>query len=267
MLEEQEGLIEEVLLCVSVHVRVLSEIFRTKMKKARANVYNYDDSPVGEIELSKIADLLLHQRYMVVRDQYVVDLISDQRFMDDKSQLGLKISFPEYVEEVQRAVDGLTMNDLVGVLRGATERLSSSSNVKDIVFLTQNLYTLGGFVVEEGTPIAGGPLKRILDGVATRIAKKSQPNPQPGAVRHFQVTFRSPRFQLEPDLNDKQIRVTIQVNGADEHLVLGYEEFFSELSKAHGHMSLMSSSLRDASRRPLTVQPKPSRSKPKHSGP
>jgi len=195
----------------------------------------------GNIELSNIANLLLHQRYMVIRNGYVVDLISDEQFMTDKPQLGLKISFPEYVEEVVRALNGLTVKDLVGVLWGATKRLSSSSDVKDIVFLTQNLYTLGGFVVEEGSPIAGGPLKPILDRVATQIAKRNQPHTQRDLVLQLHLLFRTPRFQLEPDLNDKRIRVTVNVNGVDERIVLGYEEFFSELSKAHGNVSLMSS--------------------------
>ena len=241
ILAEQEDLIEEVLLSISVPVRVLSEIFRSKMKKAKVNVYDYDGNRVCNIELSKIADLLLHQRYLVVRDEYVVDLISDARFMADTPQMGLKISFPEYTEAVQRALDGLTVNDLVGALRSATRRLSSSSSIKDIVFLTQNLYTLGGFLVEEGSPIASGPLKVILDRVATQVAKKRQPHPRPGSVQHFRLMFRAPRLQLEPDLNDKQIRVTVEVNGTTEKLSLGYEDFFSEVSTAHGNTSLMAS--------------------------
>ena len=240
ILDEQEDLIEDVLLAISVYVRMLSEIFPGRMKKARANVYDYDGKRVDSIELSKIADLLLHQRYMVIRNEHVVDLISDERFMADKPQLGLKISFPEYVEQVERALNGLTVKDLVGKLWGETKRLSTSSNVKDIVFLTQNLFTLGGFVVHEESPIAGRPLKPILDRVARQVAQRSRLRTSPETTVPVRLAFRSPRFQLEPDLNDKRIRITVEVNGKEERLVLGYKQFFSEVSKAHGNMRLRS---------------------------
>ena len=55
-----------------------------------------------------------------------------------------------------------------------------------------------------------------------------------------QLVFRTPRFQLEPDLNDKRIRVTVEVNGKQEQLVLGYEDFFSSVANAHGSMKLSS---------------------------
>ena len=240
ILDEQEDVIEEVLLCISVYVRVLSGIFPKKLSKAKVNVYDYDGSRIDNIELSEIANLLLHQRYILIRNEYVVDLITDERFMSDRPQLGLKISFPEYVAQVERTLNELTVGDLVGKLWGATKRLSSSSNIKDIVFLTQNLYTLGGLVVEDGAPIVGGPLKPILDRVAAQVAKRSRAGRRRKAVE-VRLAFRTPRFYLEPDLNDKRIRVSVEVNGTREELVLGYEDFFSEVSKAHGNMRLRSS--------------------------
>lgn len=244
ILDAQDELIEDVLLSVSVYVRVLSEIFPSKMKRAKAHVYDYDDKRVDTIELSDIANLLLHQRYIVIRGEHVVDLISDEQFMSEKAQLGLKISFPEYVAEVERALNGLTVKDLIGKLWGETKRLSTSSSVKDIVFLTQNLFTLGGFVVDEGSPIAGGPLKPILDRVANQFLQSLTPQPAPGKEAQVQLVFRTPRFQLEPDLNDKRVRVTVEVNGKQEQLVLGYEDFFSSVANAHGNMKLSSSGVK-----------------------
>ena len=245
--EEQEALLEDVLLITSVNVRVLSEIFPSKMKRAKVNVYDYDGARIDNIELSRIADLLLHNRYMMIRDQYVVDLISDEKFMSDRPQLGLKVDFAEYLGEVQRTLEALTVNDLIGKLRGATKRLSSSSNVKDIVFLTQNLYTLGGLVMTDGERVDEGPLKSILNRVAVRILEAG-PKPVAGETRRLALVFAAPRFTLEPDLDDKRIRVRVQVNGKPEELVMGYEEFFSEISKAHGDGKLLPSIRHPASR-------------------
>ena len=238
--DEQDTLVEEVLLIVSVNIRVLSEIFQSKMKRAKVKVYDYDGACVDNIELSRIADLLLHNRYIMIRDQYVVDLISDEKFMSDKPQLGLKIDFAEYLGKVQHALEDLTVNDLIGRLRGATKQLSSSSNIKDIVFLTQNLYTLGGLVMTDSSRVEEGPIKSILDRVALRILEAG-PKSVPGETRQLALVCGAPRFCLEPELDDKQIRIRVQVNGKPEELVMGYEDFFSEVSRAHGDARLLSS--------------------------
>lgn len=136
-------------------------------------------------------------------------------------------------------IDELTVNDLIGKLRAATKRLSSSSNVKDIVFFTQNLYALGGLVVTSGARIAEGPLKSVLDRVALRVLEKTA-KLREGEEKEIALVLQSPRFTLEPDLDDKQIRMTVQVNGKPETLVMGYEELFAEVSKAHGDRKLRS---------------------------
>ena len=38
--------------------------------------------------------------------------------------------------------------------------------------------------------------------------------------------FSTPRFYLEPNLNQKQIRIQMQVNGQDERMVMDYERFY-----------------------------------------
>lgn len=237
ILDEQEQLVEDVLIAVSVNVRILGEIFRARMNKAKVGVYDYDGANAGRITLKAIADLLLHNRYLLVKGDEVVDLISDQASLLGKPQLGLKIKVDEYLNEVQGTLDDLTINDLIGVLRGAVKRLSASSDVKDKVFVIQNLYTLGGLVVTDGASIDGGPLKTIMDRVALEIIERMQPRAREVRVN---LLFTSPRFGLEPDLNDKKIGVSVKVNGKDESLVMGYEEFFSMLSSAHGETRLRS---------------------------
>ncbi len=240
ILDEQDELIEDVLLAISVNIRILSEIFPRKLRKHKVRVYDYDDGEVGKIELSKIANLLLHNRYLLIRGDQVVDLMSDERFLADKPQMGLKINFPEYISEVEKVVTGLTVKDLIGKLRSMTELLSTSSSMKDIVFLTQNLYTLGDSVVGDPKPIDGGPLKTILDRVVRKDIDRMYPNPSAsiGVSITAAVTFRTPRFYLEPDLRHKQIRTQVEVNGSPESLVLDYDEFFREVSKASGNATL-----------------------------
>ncbi len=241
ILDEQEDLIEDVLVSVSVHVRILSEIFPKKLRSHKVQVYDYDDNVVDSIGLSEIANLLVHSRYLVIKDEFVVDLISDQKFMTQHPQTGLKINFLEYRQEVYRAVFGITVKDLVTVLWQWTTSLSSSSSVKDIMFLTQNLYTLGGFVVGTNIPVDTGPLKTILDRVADEhLKKRFAENPKLRKSKRLveSVVFSTPRFGLEPDLNQKQIRIKMQVNGKDEELVMDYERFYKQVLAASGNTKL-----------------------------
>ncbi|MXZ08586.1 MAG: hypothetical protein F4Y79_04005 [Gemmatimonadetes bacterium] len=239
ILDEQEDLIEDVLLSISVNIRILSEIFSQILKGSKVNVYDYDDGCIGKIELSGIADLLVHNRYILVKDHYIVDLISDKKFMAKNSQIGLKINFLEYISEVEKVVNSITVKDLITTLWGLTKKLSASSNIKDIIFLTQNLYTLGGFVVGSAVSIDSGPLKTILDRAAKKHLKKMYPgNSAPEGHQTVNVVFSTPRFYLEPDLDQKQIRIKMQVNGNHETLVMGYEKFFREVSKASGNRKL-----------------------------
>ena len=149
--------------------------------------------------------------------------------MAGRPQTGLKISFPEYVAEVRLAVEGITVRNLINKLRQMTRQLSASSNVRDIVFLTQNLYTLGGFVVGTDARIESGPVKTILDRVTREHIERSFPR-RPGSkgTESFDVAvvFGMPRFYLEPNLDRKQVRIEMKVNRRNETLVMDCEEFF-----------------------------------------
>ena len=244
VIEEQERLSEDVLLAVSVHLRVLSEIFPCKMSAAKASVYDYNGKPVGEIELSDIASLLLHNRYVAIKEDHIVDLISDKRFMSNKPQLGLKVSLPEYEDAVRQALDALTVRDLMEMLRDRTRAVSSSSSVKDIVFLTQNLYTLGGLVANDDMG-KSRPFRRDVERVVRRYARERGEMPARGEPKRTTILFRAPRFGLEPNLDRKQIRMTIEVNGRDEELLIESEDFFSEMLAAYSNTKLRSSFLRE----------------------
>ena len=240
IMDEQEELIEDILLAISVHIRVLSEIFPQQLRCYTVKVLDYDTEYVGEIELKEIANLLVHQRYLLVKTPHVIDLISDRRFMSDQPQMGLKVDIYEYLENVQRVIDELTISNLIEKLLQMTSELSPSTNIKDIVFLIQNLYALGDSFMGEGGTSVDGPLKPILNRVANAIFEKMYPGDSlPRNVTiPTHLTFTTPRFLLEPDLDNKQIRTTTYVNGTPEALTLDYEEFFAEVLKAAGSQPL-----------------------------
>lgn len=245
IIDEQEELIEDVFLTTSVYVRILSEIFPQKFKKSKVRVYDYDGQSVAQIELSQITDLLVHNRYICIQTPYILDLLSDDKFLSKKPQMGLKINALEYFSEMEKVVNSITIKDLGTKLWGMAKQLSASSNIKDIIFLTQNLYTLGGSVVGSDMNMNSSPLNNILNRVAIQYHERMYPassTRKPTEV-HVSLFFGTPRFYLGPDLDQKQIRIEMLVGSnrealVSETLVIGYKEFFSGVIKASGNRKL-----------------------------
>ena len=233
---EQEELLEDVLLSVSLNVRILSEIFPKLFEKAKVSVYNYDNAFLQKIDLHRISDLFAHNRYIIVKGHYLVDLISDEKFLVDRPQLGLKINILEYLEEVEAVINSITVKDLITKLWGSIRALSAESSIKDIIFVIQNLYLLGELTLDADTDTTDGPLKTILDNVLERHIQQTGWLNRATAGDQFNArySFTSPKLYLEPELEHKQIRMVTEVNGERESLVMGYEEMFRELLKVSG---------------------------------
>ena len=234
IMNEQERLFEEVLTMVSVNLRRLSEIFpKGKFKNNQIAVYDYEDNKVANIELTEIANLLLHNRYIAINGQYVTDLFSDLKFMSGLPKMGFKFDFIEYVDEVKNMIDGITVGDLAKKLQQEIGKLSTQSGMKDILFVFQNLYSFGRAIIDKD-----GPLMHIMKDVATRYTKSRRP--KSGGMK-VALAFTEPKVYLNPDLNKKQIRIDVTVNDKKETINMAYNTFFREVIKALGDKQLASS--------------------------
>ena len=249
IIEEQDALIEEVVLITSIHVRQLHEIFPS-LKKFRVAVYDYEGRPAGRTSLKHVGDLMAHTRYIAIRDGRIVDLMSNKKHLAHH-QTGLQLDFMEYLRCVIELVESITVKRLATMLRGRVKKLSVSSPISDIIFLMQNLYTLGGFVIKHGTPVSP-PVRTILDQLAPDLYEQElhARGLPAGSAATIQAVFTNPKFQFEGNLEDKKIKTVMTVNGQTETLVTGYEQFFQDVTTAAGKNSLLSltTSLRPASK-------------------
>ncbi len=237
--DEQDRLIEEVLLATSMHVRRLFELFPEKREEFQVAVYDYEGQPVSRLPLRDIGNLMAHNRYIAIRDSRVVDLMSDQRSLVDGFRTGLQFDFIEYLRGVSDFVASITVEDLAAVLLERIGELSPSSDIGDIVFLLQNLYTLGGFVVDTRSPLSG-PVKAILDRMVPDLYEQQRQamGLPAGSAVIMQAAFTTPRFEFEGSLEDKKIRTSVTVNGQTETLDTGYEQFFRDVVAAAGTTKL-----------------------------
>ena len=84
-------------------------------------------------------------------------------------------------------------------------------------------------------------MKAILDKVADdHLKKRIAKNPKLRKAKRLvdSVVFGTPRFYLEPDMNQKQIRIQMQVNGQSERMVMDYEKFYKRVLAASGSTKL-----------------------------
>ena len=243
IIDEQDDLFEEVLFLSSMYVRILAEQFPSKDDQFTVTVYDYDDLPVEQLSVSNIGNLMAHNRYIAIRDDRVADLMSDRRYLSGDPQTGLNIKFAEYASRVSEFLESFTVRDLVEKLDQMTRELSSSSEVRDIIFLVQNLYTLGGLVMAAPSP-PSGPVKAILDRVAPRLyeQRKLQLGTAAASPIDIRAEFTTPRFYLDGDLLDKKIKTSMIVNGNREELLMGYEQFFEMIKQSAGETKLYGNS-------------------------
>ena len=238
IIDEQDALIEEVVLTTSIYVRQLHEVF-PNLKKFQLTVYDYDGNNAGQASLKHVGDLMAHTRYIAIRDGRIVDLMSNKKHLAHH-QMGLHLDFIEYLRCVAELVESITVERLATMLRGRVKKLSRSSSINDIIFLMQNLYTLGGFMVEADSPLSP-PVRAILDQLAPdlyeqELQAKSLPA---GSATTIQTVFTNPKFQFEGNLEDKRIKTSMTVNGQTETIVTGYEQFFQDVIAAAGNNSLL----------------------------
>ena len=247
IIDEQDILTEEVVLITAIYVRQLHEIF-SSLGKFQVVVYDYEGKPAGRTSLKHVGDLMAHNRYIAIHNGRIVDLMSDKKHLA-QHQTGLQINFIEYLRCVSDLVESITVERLATMLQKRIRKLSPPSPIRDIIFLMQNLYTLGGFIVEAGKPLSA-PVRAILDQLAPDLYEQEiQAKGLPaGSAATIQAVCTKPKFQFEGNLQDKKIKTFITVNGQTETHVTDYQQFFGEVVAAAGDTKLCGES-------PLLVVP------------
>ena len=236
ILDEQEELMENCLLTISNYLRLLADFFPHKIDKRKVKVFNYEKEFVDYLRLRWAANMIVHQRYLVIRDNDIVDLISDNHFMADNPQMGLSINFSEYIQEVFNFVSELDIADLIDVLKEHTDKLKSSSDIKDIILIMQNLHSIGEILMRSGKHNEG-----IIGELLRKITKKylNRPNMEIGKTYSINLSVHTPRFLLLEDMENKKIRASINMpDGNEESKIITLDHFYKDFLKNYGNVKL-----------------------------
>ena len=241
VLQEQEERLEETIMLMLLNLRTLLDILSGKGDR-KIDVYDYEDKLAGETSLREIANLLMHHRYFVVRGEYLHDLFSGDFQLTSQQRFGSKIKLTELFDEMFNCLSGIRVRDFVGVLRSQLERLTIDSEMKDIVFLIQNIHSLWYIMQERFTDSRFSEVmdllfrevqKRHIDSIKKRTGNRA-------GVYSFRFTYTTPRFKIDEDLSARRIVMQLTVSGRHEEFKFGYEEFFKVLTKVYGDDPLLS---------------------------
>ena len=239
VLQEQEERLEETIMLMLLNLRTLLDILSGKGDR-KIDVYDYEDKLAGETSLREIANLLMHHRYFVVRGEYLHDLFSGDAQLTSQQRFGSKIKLTELFDEMFNCLSGIRVRDFVGVLRSRLERLTINSEMKDIVFLIQNIHSLTFIMQERFTDSRSSVVTDLLfREVHKRYFDKIEETP--GITKwNYSFAFGKPEFKIDDELSERRIAMTIQIDGKSETFKFGYEEFFGVLTEVYGEDPLLS---------------------------
>ncbi len=249
--------VTNVLLLLSSQTRNLFQLY-PRFNKRCISQFDYEGNKVGSISLKELFDYFVHNRYLFVDGEHVVDLFSDKlspKSSISKTFMGYKISWREYIDAIRSVTGDVKMRDLTGLLRGRLKKLSSSSSHKDIIFLTQNLESFSSLLAMK---IPDERYKFMLNLMFDERANQNLASigERNESVKQIVTFFTAPHVKIHEKLSDKKFTIRVRCKFAlcenheqpvkaeelDVHSIdVGYEQFFDLVDSAFGDDSLLSS--------------------------
>ena len=238
-LYKQDEIIKDAVLLSGQHVRTLLEVFSGKGNRI-VPTYDYEGNPTDGVSMQQLIHTLCHHRYFVVSEGFISDIFSGQDTRGLPDMFGTKIKCGEILTEVIDFLDGITVNDFVGMLRGRLEGLTIDSKTKDIIFAHQNVYALTEVVRHRVEDVRFSPFRNYLFGQWTADENREIEAARVGkSTVVLERRFNLPRFKMGPHLNAKVIEMSIAINDKQERFEFSQQEFFEKLTATCGNESII----------------------------
>ena len=238
-LYKQDQIIKDAVLLSALSVRTLVDIFSGKGNRI-VPTYDYEGNPTNGVSMQQLFHALCHHRYCVVSGGSVHDIFSGQDTPGLPDMFGTKVKVEDLFNEVIGFLEGITVNDFVGMLRGRLQGLSIDSKPRDIIFAHQNVYALTEVVRHRVEHARFSPFRNYLFSQCT-----ADENREVEAARRSTSTvvlrrrFNLPRFKMGTDLDAKVIEMSITINDEQEKFEFSQQEFFERLTATCGNESII----------------------------
>ncbi|MYG41129.1 MAG: hypothetical protein F4201_10020 [Nitrospira sp. SB0677_bin_15] len=246
--------VTNILLLISSQTRNLFQLYN-RFNNRCISQFDYEGNEAGSIPLNELFNYFVHNRYLFVDGEYVVDLFSDKfapKSSISQTFMGYKIKWREYIDAIRGVTDDIRIKDLTGLLRGRIKSLSSNSPHKDIVFLVQNLESFSNLLA---TKIPDKRYEFMLNLLFDKRATQALADLGERKGRFKQVvTFTAPHIKIHQELNEKKFTVQVRCcfalhnddeqrakkEALDDHSIdVDYDRFLALVDNTFGDDSLV----------------------------
>ena len=237
-LYKQDEIIKDAVLLSGLHVRTLVDLFSGKGNRI-VPTYDYERNPTDGVTMQRLFHALCHHRYCVVSGGVLSDVFSGQDTPGLPDMFGIKIKSEELLTGVIGFLDGITVNDFVGMLRGRLEGLTIDSKPRDIIFAHQNVYALTEVVRDRLGDARFLPFLDYLFSQFTAEESREIEVARGKSTLLLERRFNPPRFNMGTELDAKVIEMNITINDKRERFELSQQEFFERLTATCGNESII----------------------------
>lgn len=237
-LYRQDEIIKDAVLLSALSVRTLLEIFSGKGNSI-VPTYDYEGNPTNGVSMQQLFHTLCHHRYCVVSHGFLCDIFSgdDTRGLPD--EFGTKVKVAELLDEVIGFIEGITVNDFVGMLRSRLEGLTLDSKTRDIIFAHQNVYALADLVRYRLEDTRFTPFVNYLFSRFTADESRKMEASRGNFMVRLERKFNAPSFKIGPDFGARVIEMNITINEKQETFEFSQQEIFEKLTATCGKESLI----------------------------
>ncbi len=236
---QQDEIIKDAVLLSVSHVRTLMEILGGKGNRIMST-YDYEGNPTTGVSMQQLCHALSHHRNCVVSGGFICDIFSGQDTRGLPDMFGTKIKVEELMRKVIEFLEGITINDFVGVLRGKLQALNIDSKPRDVIFVHQNVYALTEVVRYRLAESSFLPFRNYLFSQLTADESRELVAAGKKSAVRLERRFNLPRFKVGSDLDAKVIETSITINEKQEKFELSQQDFFEKLTATCGNESMIS---------------------------
>ena len=237
-LYQQDEIVKDAILLSAPHMRTLLELLSSKGNRD-VPTYDYEGTLTGSVTIHQLFHALSHHRYCVVSAGFVCDIFSREDTPGLPDFFGTKVKVEELLSESIGFLEGITVNDFVGILRGWLERLTIDSKPKDIIFAHQNVYAVAEVVKTRIGDASFSPFQNYLFSQYTPHEIQKIEEAKGSSEIWLERRFNQPRFKMGSDLGARVIEMAININDKQEKFEFSQREFFEKLSATCGKESLI----------------------------
>ena len=221
------------LILLSVQSRNLFELFPRLSGDMRIMVS--DGKITKKMKIRELMVHFIHNRYLFLDGEDVHNLFPYKPRPSapiNSTFLGYKFNWIEYMGVISCMAKELTINDLVGFLRGKLQKLSLNTPYGDMVSLLQNIHSLSNIMVSKiGDPRYNDMFELIFDEEIASVLRGIEPGKEKQRTLICSVAFYSPSIKIHDNLSQKKFnifaRCKVTIRTKDDQMIHNDVEFRS----------------------------------------